>query len=192
MNIYKLVKLACSILFLFTIHYTAFSQKIKIKPYGSISAQAGFFKENGILGGADLNLGLYLGKSLGLGAGIEMLKIKDMRKFFYPLYLDIKSFTNLGSKYQVIFSLQPGYGHYFYNEAFLFNHFRNKGGFYFSSGLGVKFNQAIELSDNLKISPIVNFRYNVYHFKTYVVGNVYNGDLSNNINAFTVNFGIAL
>lgn len=192
MNYHRAIKLTFFTIILLALQQSSFSQKLKIKPYGSLTAQAGIYKENGISGGADVNVGVYLGGKLGLGAGIEMLKLKDMRKFYYPVYLDIKSFTNLGTKYQVLFSLQPGFGHYYYNETFLFNHFRNKGGFYFGSGLGLKFNQALELSDKIKLSPIIYLRYNLYQFKTYVVGNVYNGDVSDNINTCTLNIGFAL
>lgn len=132
--------------------------------YLSITPQFGFYKGGYNAGGA-VNTGVKIGKMAGIGLGVEVLKFKDVKNPYIPVYGDFRYFFAPAKGSQVFFTAQPGYG--FYNQTYSAlvplpgggyaeQRVENKGGFYFGTGLGVR--------GTGKVAPIVSVRYTNYEF----------------------------
>lgn len=86
----------------------SFSQnKSKKNGYSVLTTQVGFFKDAGLLYGGSLQSGAKLYRSLGLGIGIDFLKLKDIKSIYIPAYVGIKSLS--AERGVIIISLFAGF-----------------------------------------------------------------------------------
>lgn len=164
---------------------SSFSQnKSKKNGYSVLTTQVGFFKDAGLLYGGSLQSGAKLYRSLGLGIGIDFLKLKDIKSIYIPAYVDLRYFFPSGSKTDVFFTVQPGYGLHDYNNTTVDGpsgySVSGKGSFFIGSGFG--------LSGTGKTLPAFSLRYCSYGFNYK-----YNGDKNTSLQkgAFVINAGIS-
>ena len=157
--------------------------------YGTLTFVAGFKEGHNSVGGA-LNFGVKPSKHLGVGVGFELLSFNNVKTKYVPAYLDCRIFFP-GSSVEAFGLIQPGYGFYSFKDDYdttiqgvtVSSSISQKGGFYFSTGAGIKIKGAL--------SPVFTIRYAINQFKTVLKGDHFVPPTSGSINSIVFNVGLS-
>ncbi len=158
--------------------------------YGTITLLAGMksgFNSTGVA----LNFGIKPSTHIGLGLGFEVIGFKNIKTKYIPAYLDCRLFFPNNKGVELFGMLQPGYGFYSYQDEYddvvqgdtITSTISRKGGFYFSSGLGVKIKGFL--------SPVFTVRYAINEFKSTLSGNHFSPAVPKSINSIVFNLGLS-
>ena len=158
--------------------------------YGTLTFVAGFKEGHNSVGGA-LNFGVKPSKHLGVGVGFELLSFNNVKTKYVPAYLDCRIFFPSSGSIEAFGLIQPGYGFYSFKDDYdttiqnvtVSSSISQKGGFYFSTGAGIKIKGAL--------SPVFTIRYAINQFKTVLKGDHFVPPTSGSINSIVFNVGLS-
>lgn len=158
--------------------------------YGSITLQGGL-KSGYNSTGLALNFGIKPSPRIGLGLGFELISFNNVKTKYVPAYLDCRLFFPNDKRVEFFGIVQPGYGFYSYRDEFesvvqgdtITNSISQKGGFYFSSGVGLKIKGSL--------SPIFTVRYAINQFNSKLSGKYFEPIGLKSINSIVFNLGLS-
>jgi hypothetical protein len=148
---------------LFAIISKAQTGSLQIGGVTSFFGHDEFGKNESALGG-ELAANISIQKNISVGPGIQLLKFNSESNLYAPVFATFK--LNLpANKVTYFFNADAGYGIHNLHTSFtdtatngVFKlDFKNTGGFYLSTGAGVKLKG--------KTAPYINLRYSLYGFK---------------------------